>query len=496
MQPLIKFVNDARNRSILAGALGGFIGWVVAEFLVGTPGSFIGTLFIGLLAGAGIGVALASAEGVVAQNWTAAKRGALIGLLVGACGGLVGAIVGQVGYSVTAGATQTADGESRTRSVFSAEMQERLQSAGAKAGELEIGLLWENRNDLDLHVVDPDGERIFYQRRFARSGGELDVDRNAGCSENLTAKPVEHVVWPEGRTPLGKFQIYVDHYQKCGSSDPTNFRVEIIMAGKSETLTGSISAGQPATLVKTLIRTDAVETATGSSGGFGAFLARIFSWLMFGALVGCAQGAARRSSAGVRNAAIGGAVGGALGGLVFELISYVVLPMGGSDAWCRFLGFVALGACIGLFVVVVERALSATLVITTGRFEGREVYLDGNETRLGRADHLEVFLGGDPSIKNHHATIRCEGGSHVLVAAEGPVDVNATSVKQQKLQDGDRITIGATRLMYKSRRASTGNGPQPGSQPAAGGTAMPKSSHPTTASIAAPPPPPKKKKRN
>jgi|GEM_PF-576517 len=63
--------------------------------------------------------------------------------------------------------------------VFSNELQKRLQREEAKTGDVQISLMWDSLNDLDLHCVGPDGERIYHNHRRSKSGGELDVDMNA-----------------------------------------------------------------------------------------------------------------------------------------------------------------------------------------------------------------------------------------------------------------------------------------------------------------------------
>ncbi|MEO2032545.1 MAG: hypothetical protein ABGZ35_10715, partial [Planctomycetaceae bacterium] len=45
------------------------------------------------------------------------------------------------------------------------DVGDRLDSAGAKSGDVQISLAWNNGNDLDLHVIAPSGERIYYSHK-------------------------------------------------------------------------------------------------------------------------------------------------------------------------------------------------------------------------------------------------------------------------------------------------------------------------------------------
>lgn len=130
---------------------------------------------------------------------------------------------------------------------------ERLQRAGAKSGDVQVSLIWDNFNDLDLHVVTPRGENIFFAHRRSRDRGELDVDMNAGTG--TTREPVENIYWAKGKAPLGKFKVFVHHYRNHGDPDPTEFEVRIIVDGQTKVVNGYASFGEPRQLVYEFERT-------------------------------------------------------------------------------------------------------------------------------------------------------------------------------------------------------------------------------------------------
>ena len=129
------------------------------------------------------------------------------------------------------------------------ELKERLEREGAKSSDVQISLIWNNYNDLDLHVVCPSGERIHGGNRESACGGELDVDANVRPE---TKKPVENVVWPEGKAPGGTYKAYVHHYKKHNkrrSKDPTAFKIICNAGGEIKEYEGKLSTGEPIMLI-------------------------------------------------------------------------------------------------------------------------------------------------------------------------------------------------------------------------------------------------------
>lgn len=124
------------------------------------------------------------------------------------------------------------------------EMERRLREANAQSGDVEITLTWNNLNDLDLHCLAPTGEWIYFERKVSeKSGGRLDVDRN--MAPPYTQQPVEHIYWPHGRAPAGRYRVYVNHYSRHGSVDPTQYQVTVKEYGHVYHYSGSITRGDP-----------------------------------------------------------------------------------------------------------------------------------------------------------------------------------------------------------------------------------------------------------
>ena len=102
-------------------------------------------------------------------------------------------------------------------------IQEKVVEAGGKSGEVQFSLVWESKSDLDLHVINPAGDRIFYKSRFDRLGGALDVDCNAD-HRRLSASPVENVRWLQGDPASGRYTVWV-HFFRARNEDSADFKM-------------------------------------------------------------------------------------------------------------------------------------------------------------------------------------------------------------------------------------------------------------------------------
>ena len=76
-------------------------------------------------------------------------------------------------------------------------------------GDVQVTLSWDTDSDVDLHVVDPSGEEIFYGNRESASGGMLDLDSNAACT--IDGVQNENITWSIGAAPQGTYIVRVDY---------------------------------------------------------------------------------------------------------------------------------------------------------------------------------------------------------------------------------------------------------------------------------------------
>lgn len=103
-----------------------------------------------------------------------------------------------------------------------------------KTGEMRIALIWEGRTDLDLHVMTPTGEEIWYRNRISSDGGGFEKD---GCiadrCDSQTGPFSEAVLWT-GIPNAGTYEFWAINYDGVES---TSARFEVRHEGRLETFT-------------------------------------------------------------------------------------------------------------------------------------------------------------------------------------------------------------------------------------------------------------------
>ena len=111
-------------------------------------------------------------------------------------------------------------------------IKERVKQAGGDVtGDLRCSLSWFNYDDLDIHVIEPNGNELSFSNKWNRStGGKLDVDMNVGSGGSREA--VENITWPsESKMLEGTYKVFVNNYTKRESID-VGFNAEIEFRGE------------------------------------------------------------------------------------------------------------------------------------------------------------------------------------------------------------------------------------------------------------------------
>jgi hypothetical protein len=154
---------------------------------------------------------------------------------------------------------------------------------------------------------------------------------------------------------------------------------------------------------------------------------------------------------------IGGAIGGIVGGLIAFTLSELAanLIQKANLSTPTALGFIAIGACIGLLVGLAQVMLKeAWIKVEAGFRPGREMLLLKERTSIGRAEDSDIALFGDSGVEKAHANIVLEGGRYFLEDLQTPA---GTYVNDQKvecrapLKAGDQIRIGKSVLRFNER---------------------------------------------
>jgi hypothetical protein len=112
-----------------------------------------------------------------------------------------------------------------------------VQAIGVGTGDVQVSISWDVDSDVDLHVVDPAGDEVYYWNTEVASGGALDLDSNADCE--LDHKRNENITWTAA--PPGTYTVRVDLYRSCGVA-ATNYVVTLHVVGQpTRTFPGTLT---------------------------------------------------------------------------------------------------------------------------------------------------------------------------------------------------------------------------------------------------------------
>ncbi len=106
-------------------------------------------------------------------------------------------------------------------------------------GDLQVSLSWGTATDVDLHLVEPSGEEIYYGHLNAASGGNLDLDSNPACDfDNVNN---ENITYQNTTPPGGHYIVRVDYWSACSEAGTTDFVVTVNIRGEANVYQGSLT---------------------------------------------------------------------------------------------------------------------------------------------------------------------------------------------------------------------------------------------------------------
>jgi len=105
-------------------------------------------------------------------------------------------------------------------------------------GDVQVTLTWQTNDDIDLYVIDPNGEEISYMNMTSSSGGTLDRDNL--CPDMIIGR-LENIFWAENSAPSGTYQVKVNYFGACESAKAVNWTVRVIVQGNVQTYTGTLT---------------------------------------------------------------------------------------------------------------------------------------------------------------------------------------------------------------------------------------------------------------
>jgi len=116
------------------------------------------------------------------------------------------------------------------------------RSVVTSAPGVQVNVTWNTATDVDLHVVEPSGNEVYYGATTSSTGGQLDQDSNPACS--LDNRNAENIRW-NNSAPNGTYIVRVDYWSACAVTGTTNFTVNIVNGGaRLAPITGSFTANQ------------------------------------------------------------------------------------------------------------------------------------------------------------------------------------------------------------------------------------------------------------
>lgn len=139
-------------------------------------------------------------------------------------------------------------------------IRERVKKAGGNVDNaaMRISLSWFNRDDLDLHVIEPSGNHIF----FGNKQGKLDVDMNISGDRR---DAVENVSYRPGQILDGTYRVIVNNFRRREAVD-VGFDLEFVVNGQVQQFTYSQPVGSDTPAITFTIKSGVLSDVKPAAG--------------------------------------------------------------------------------------------------------------------------------------------------------------------------------------------------------------------------------------
>jgi len=140
----------------------------------------------------------------------------------------------------------------------------------AGIGQVQVTASWDLLTDVDLHIIEPNQNEVFWFAATSATGGVLDLDSNQAC--HLDGKNTENIRWTTN-APAGPYIVRLDYFDRCNQTANTNYVVTVHNGSSTTVFTGSFSQNQADAGNLGAGRTITTFTHTASSFATGLFSA-------------------------------------------------------------------------------------------------------------------------------------------------------------------------------------------------------------------------------
>jgi len=120
-------------------------------------------------------------------------------------------------------------------------------SLGGQVGDITVTLTWDTKDDLDLLLIEPSNDTIYFNHKKSPNGGELDIDRNNETP--LVTNPIENIYY-EKSPPAGEYQVLVLFYKKRSNKGIVPFNVQLRIEENVSNYQGKLTFEKEFVLVK------------------------------------------------------------------------------------------------------------------------------------------------------------------------------------------------------------------------------------------------------